>query len=255
MNPRASRTTSPRGFTLLEVLVAIAILGLGLTIVLSAQTGVFWSYARARHLSQAPGLLRCKMAEIELDMLKLGFPLMDEADDGACCEEEDIEGYSCDWTVNKVVLPELPDSDPFASGEGDAGADGAGSLGAFGALASLQQSGGSGLGEGAGVGDLAQMLGGGGVMGGIGPMVMGFVYPDLKPMLESSIRKVTVTVRWREGESDRELSAIQYITNPQQGGFDPSAAEGLADAVEGLLDPGGDDQTGSQSNTSQGTRR
>lgn len=242
-----------RGFTLLEVLVAIAILGLGLTIVLSAQTGVFWSYSRARHLSQAPGLVRCKMSEIEVDLLKKGFPLLDETDDGPCCDDEDDQdgGYTCEWKVLKVKLPELPmGGDPFggSGGGADGGADSAGAsgggLGALGALASIQQSGGADLGDGAGVGDLAEMLGGGGgMMGGIGPMVMGFVYPDLKPMLESSIRKIVVSVKWQEGTNERELSATQYMTSPQQGGFDPLAAEGLeeaTEAIDGLIsDPGG----------------
>ncbi len=230
-----------RGFTLLEVLVAVAILGLGLTIVLSAQTGVFWSYARARHLSQAPGLVRCKMAEVQVDLLQLGFPLLDEKDDGPCCDDEDIEGYSCEWEIQKVKLPDLPLDDPLAamSSGADAGAGpsepGAG-LGALGTLASIQQTGGSALGAGAGVGDLADALGGGGMMGGIGPMVMGFVYPDLKLMLEASIRKVIVTVRWKEGINERTLAVTQYVTNPQVGGFDPLAADGLADTVEGAVE-------------------
>ncbi len=237
-----SRVEARRGFTLLEVLVAIAILGLGLTIVLSAQTGVFWSYSRARHLSQAPGLLRCKMSEIEIELLKLGYPLLDEQDDGPCCDDEDDDAYSCEWKIEKVELPELPTDDPFAAfgGGADAGADdpGSASLGAIGALASIKESGGASLGAEPTMGDLAQTLGGGGMMGGIGPMVLGLVYPDLKPMLESSIRKVSVTVRWQEGFNDRELTVTQYVTSPQQGGFDPLAAEGVKDAADQLL---GDD--------------
>jgi hypothetical protein len=54
---------------------------------------------------------------------------------------------------------------------------------------------------------------------GIGAMVMGLVYPDLKPMLEASIRKVTVTVAWAEGSSEKDFSVTQYVTDPQQGGL------------------------------------
>lgn len=238
---RCVRGTSSlrRGFTLLEVLVAISILGLGLTVVLSAQTGVFWSYSRARHLSQAPGLARCKMAELELDMLKLGYPLLDEEDDGPCCQDDDIKGYSCEWQILKVKLPELPlGSDPFATGDAGAGDPGSADLGAIGALASIQQSGGAALGAEPSMGDLAQTLGGGGMMGGIGPMVMGMVYPDLKPMLEASIRKIIVSVKWQEGLNERELQVTQYVTNPQQGGLDPAAADGLEDAMDQLMGTG-----------------
>lgn len=231
-----------RGFTLLEVLVAVAILGLGLTIVSSAQTGVFWSYSKATKLSQAPGLLRCKMAEVELELLQDGYPLMDEEEEGECCTDSLAEGYECTWSILRVELPELPADDPFS---GDAGvpvdeslsapgelgeiSDPTQGMGPLGALASLQS---GGFGEGAGMGDLAGMMTGSSG-GGIASMVMGFVYPDLRAMLEASIRKITVTVRWREGENEQELSATQFVTNPQVGGFDPLAAEGMEE-LEGL---------------------
>lgn len=224
------------GFTLLEVLVAVAILGLGLTIVLSAQTGVFWSYSRARHLSQAPGLLRCKMSEVEFDLIKLGFPLMDQTSDGECCESQMATGYTCEWKVQKVVLPVMPPGGVL-SADGGMGMGGGvgGGLGALGSLATLQQSGGSALGAHAQVGDLTNMMGPTASMAGIAPMVMGIVYPDLKPMLEASIRKITVTVRWKEGETDRDLQVIQYVTNPQQGGLDPLAAQGIDQAAQGII--------------------
>jgi general secretion pathway protein I len=230
-----TRRRAGLGFTLLEVLVAIAILGLGLTIVLSAQTGIFWSYSRARHLSQAPGLLRCKMAEVELELLKLGFPLTEQVDDGECCEDQAAPGYTCEWKVQTVKLPELP-ADGAMGGDGGVGGGIGGGLGALGSLATLQQNGGTGLGKDPQVSDLTSMMGEGASMSGIAPMVMGFVYPDLKPMLEASIRKITVTVRWKEGETDRDLVVTQYVTSPQQGGFDPNAAAGIDQAVEGALD-------------------
>jgi hypothetical protein len=67
-------------------------------------------------------------------------------------------------------------------------------------------------------------------------MVLGLVYPDLKPMLEASIRKITVTVHWKEGFNDRDLAVTQYVTSPQQGGFDPLADEGLDEAADQALD-------------------
>ena len=50
-------------FTLLEVMVAVAILGLGLTVILTAQTGLFSSTKRAGQLSQAVGLARHCLAQ------------------------------------------------------------------------------------------------------------------------------------------------------------------------------------------------
>lgn len=232
------RRYARRGFTLLEVLVAIAILGLGMTVILSAQTGVFWSYSRATKLSQAPGLLRCKMEEIELDLLQKGYPLLDEQDDGECCEDVDLDKYTCTWKIEKVELPELSMDSQFGfgadAGAGDDESSGLSAGGPLGALASLQQ--GAGPAPGSGMTDLATMMGDSGGVQGMASMVMGLVYPDLKPMLEASTRKVTVTVQWKEGIKDRDLTITQFLTSPQQGGFDPLAAEGVDEAAEQVLD-------------------
>src|SRR5262249_23539385 len=47
-----------RGFTLLEVMVAVAILGLSLTVILSAQAGLYSGSTYAQHTSVAVGLAR-----------------------------------------------------------------------------------------------------------------------------------------------------------------------------------------------------
>ena len=70
---RSHRSTA-RGFTLLEVLVAVAILGLGLTTILSAQFSAVIGTAHARHMSVAVGLARCKMSELEDHLQRDGFP-------------------------------------------------------------------------------------------------------------------------------------------------------------------------------------
>src|SRR5690606_17370164 len=72
--------------------------------------------------------------------------------------------------------------------------------------------------------------------GALAPLAMGIVYPQLKAMLEASIRKVTVRVVWMEGRTERDFSVTQYITNPQQGGFlaeDETAAGGAGSTLGG----------------------
>ena len=67
-------------------------------------------------------------------------------------------------------------------------------------------------------------------------MMMSLVYPTLKPMLEASIRKVSVTVAYKEGKFSRELAVTQYVTNPQQGQLDPTVAgTGGGSGLGGLL--------------------
>lgn len=203
------RRASSRAFTLLEVLVAIAILGLGLTVILSSQTGLFSSASRGEHLTAASNLLRCKMSEIELELEQKGFNLTDENDEGPCCDDE--EGYNCSWKIERVELPPLPE----ASGEGDGGIEDPGT-GPLGAIANISASQGTSLGDKATPGSVMEQLGSTGTSGMEG-MVMGFVYPSLKPMLEASIRRVTVKVMWKEGQRDRELEATQFLTRPQEG--------------------------------------
>lgn len=224
-----------RGFTLLEVLVAISILGMGLTVILSSQVGLFSSAQRAQNLSVATGLARCKMAEAELKLMQEGYPLIDQNDEGRCCDDEETKGFRCKWQTQSVKLPEPKGLSDLG---GDGGLDDQSGLGALGALQSVQTGGASALaGDGgiAGLGGLLTQAAGGGAQG-MAPLVMGMVYPDLKPMLEASIRKVNVTVVWKEGSREREFSITQYITNPTQGGLDPNAAKGL-EQLEDQLPP------------------
>ena len=220
-----------RGFTLLEVLVAIAILGLGLTVILGSQVGLFTNASRGQHITIATNLARCKMSEIEVQLLKLGYQLTDQTDDGPCCADDDgNEGYHCSWKIERVTLPEisLNNADAGSNPAGDGGLN----LGAIGTLAGLGQPGGTSLGkpgEKASPADLAKSLTSNpaGAVGGLAPMMMTLVYPTLKPMLEASIRKVSVTVTYKEGSFERELLITQYVTNPQQGQMDPVAGMGV----------------------------
>jgi len=165
------------------------------------------------------------MTELEEKLLKMGYPELDEVDSSVeCCDEKETEGYACDWRVEKVVLPNPPDE----STDGGLMSLGASSL-ADGGLANSPLGGGL-PGGGAGLdfdggglqamgGGLANQFGGGDGASGILKMVFGIVYPSLKPLLEASIRRITVTVKWKEGEKDREFVLMQYVTNPQRAGL------------------------------------
>lgn len=246
MTRRPRRPHGSAGFTLLEVLIAVAVLGLGLTMILTAQTGIVTSSRRAQSLSQAVGLARCKMNELEEQLLREGFSLTAEDENGPCCEDDESQ-FLCEWSIVPVELPELGTG--LGSGA-DAGAgEGASPLGAplggdEGAAASLGALGGAR--EDLMAGDTAGALGaiagagsGGPSMGAsaLAPIAMGIVYPQLKAMLEASIRKVQLRVSWKEGRSERDLAVTQYVTNPQQGGLmdldesgEPAGASGASPA-------------------------
>jgi general secretion pathway protein I len=238
-----------RGFSLLEVMVAVAILGLGLTAILSAQAGAFASAAHARNISVASGLVRCKMSEVEEHLGRDGFQETDETGAGPCCGTEESPNMRCAWRVEKPQFPEakLGDLDLKAGLNlgGSSSPGGAPAGGGFGAVGLLSQMGaGSGssspLAGASSVGDFAKTLanantstpgadpasGGGGLDGLVG-MGMTLVYPTLKTIFEASTRRIIATLTWREGNREYSLEVVEWYTIPQQGLTpDISALEG-----------------------------
>jgi general secretion pathway protein I len=219
-----------RGFSLLEVMVAIAILGLVLTVILSAQGGLAASNRSAANMGQAVVLGRCKMTELEEKMLKLGYPELDALDPGVpCCEDEKNDVFTCDTRIEKIEMPNFQSGNSL--GDGGAlvgpGSDPNGTAGIAGMVNPAGSGGGLNLDVDAGLAgigsSLQSQIGGGAGTQGLLSMVMGIMYPAIKPMFEASIRRLTVTVKWKEGPNDRELPLVQYVTNPQRGGFAGSA--------------------------------
>jgi general secretion pathway protein I len=243
-----------RGFSLLEVLMAVALFGAVVTTILSAQAGLVAGNKSATNMSQAIEIGRCRMSEIEEKELKLGYPEIEEKDSSQfCCDEKETSGFLCEWRVERVLLPQATSlagdaglSSVLGGGLGlDAGSIGSLANGMSTSLASPIGSmmsnplGGASLDLDGGLQNMGQVLGqsfgGGGGMGvqGLLTLVFSLVYPSLKPLLELAIRRVTVIVKWKEGKNDRDFTLVQYITNPSQSGL----LAGLADA--GLGGEGG----------------
>jgi general secretion pathway protein I len=240
-----------RGFSLLEVLMAVALFGAVVTTILSAQAGLVQGNKQAANMSQAIEIGRCRMSELEEKQLKLGFPEIEEHDTSPlCCDDKETAGFSCTWQVERVLLPQ-PQT---LGGEGglnsilggglglDAGAMGSMASGMPTSLASplgtmmSNPLGTAQLDLDAGLQNIGQTLNqsfGGAGVSGLLSLVFGLVYPSLKPLLEIAIRRVTVVVKWKEGSNDRDFTLVQYITNPSQAGL----LAGLGDS--GILGEGG----------------
>ena len=236
--------------------MAVAILGGALTAILSAQASIAASNKIGNNLGVALSLGRCRMTEVEDKLLKYGYPdIEDIQTELACCDDKDVPGFTCESRVDRVLMPNPPsmmntsvDGGLSLSGGspsamlsgGFAGASPSALTGALGGLGGLSGLSGMSLGVGldAGFGtlnleagvqaigsSLTTQMGGGGVgTQGLLSMVMGFVYPFLKPMMEASIRKLTVVVRWKEGSKTKELQLLQYVTNPSNGGLGGAAS-------------------------------
>ncbi len=245
-----------RGFTLLEVMVATAILGLGLTAILSAQAGAFSASSHARNLSVATSLARCKMGEVEEKLGQPdGWPELEETESGPCCEGDETPNLRCTWKVEKPQFPEAKlgemdldtglDFSAPSGGASSGGAPAGGGLGALGGLLGL--AGGAApmpTGDSAGgLGDVAGALGGatgGDALGGMLQLVGTFVYPSLKAIFEMNTRRVIVTVTWTEGSREHSFDVAQWVTNPR-----PMLATNEAlDAIEGQMNPTGGGSSG-----------
>src|SRR3989338_11103777 len=81
-----------KGFSLLEVLIAIAIMGLALVYLFQAQTNSMRLAAKGRALNIATQLARKKLIDCKYDLLKKGFSLGGYEAEGTF-EEEGHQDY------------------------------------------------------------------------------------------------------------------------------------------------------------------
>jgi general secretion pathway protein I len=204
------RPPAPRGapifgaFTLLEVMVAVTILGIALTAIFSSEAGAIRVAGRARHLTTATLLARCKMGEIEEQVLREGLPAVSANGVDECCETGEVDGFECEWEIMRIVLP---DAIPAGGDGGDGNPLGLlGGAGEASATAPPSAPTPDQMMSGA-------MMSGGGDM--VSQMALQFVFPILKPQLEEQVRRARVTVRWHEGTNEQEVSVSQYLVAEQ----------------------------------------
>jgi general secretion pathway protein I len=196
------------GFTLLEVMIAVAILSIGLVAIFSSEVGAMNIGNRARRTDMATLLARCKMAELEEHVLNQGLPAIDLHDSGECCEGVDNIIYRCEWSLRRVVLPDI--------GSGETGDD-EDSLDTLGAAS------------------LADFVPGGTGLDGMSSMAIELTFPVLKPMIEEQVRRADVRISWPEGDAVRSFDVAQFLV-AEQGQKLPGEEEMLGEALgEGAL--------------------
>lgn len=199
-------------FTLLEVMVAVAILGISLAAIFGSEAGAIRAGARARHITMATLLARCKMGEIEEQLMTEGFPAVSEDGNDECCEGGEQQGFHCEWLVERVELPDAVDlgaeggdGDPLGLG-GDHGGDSASGADLENAL------------TGAAGGDM------------IGNYAVQYAWPVLRPAIEEQVRRATVSVIWGSGDDQRSFDVVQYLIADLGGAGD---APSIDDAAPG----------------------
>lgn len=223
------------GFTLLEVMLALAILSITLVGLLGRATGNVRLTQEVAMRGTVATLARGQMYEIEDLLLREGFQDLDQTmeDDFGDQGWPDIRWRA---VIEKVQMPGMGSLQALQEGAGEGTGEGAAS------------------GEQAGGGVIGQFLsmGGGGAGAGTGEdtsMDASFIssqFEILRQVLEASIRKVTLTVTWEVGNEEQTMVVACYFT-------DPAAMQQVLPGVGALAGGGGEaDEAGGGDGTGTG---
>lgn len=202
----AKRARRQSGFTLLEVMISLGIIALSLTILVRSVGNNIRETQELEALTVATTLARTKMNEIEEQLIKDGFLETDQSSEGDFGDD----GWSDFTWVAKVDKIEIPSFDQLqamqnavASGSGSGAGSGSGS----GAV-------GGGFGDSA-LGGMMSLLGGSSdAAGAAGGAFIQQQFQLVQDVLESSMRKVTLTVKWKVLGRDKTLPVVAYFTDP-----------------------------------------
>ena len=198
---RAARHVRQSGFTLLEVMISVAILALGLMWLMDATARAIAAANHAKTISTATFLARARLVELEDELHEKGFT--DDAfateTTGDCDKEGVFKRFKCTVSLEKV---EMPSTEQVQSAMGKAMTDRqtlAG--GAMSDPAAAQQSGG---------------MGGGASMMSMGAGLLSSQFGLIKDVLEQGIRKAHVTVTWEEFKKQKSVEVTEYLTDPHR---------------------------------------
>jgi general secretion pathway protein I len=207
MRPHAS-IRGDRGFTLLEVMISLAILAISLVAISGLNGGAVAMESYSRRATEATLLLRAKMNDVEEQLQKDGFSDFDDEKRGTF-DDEGARGFT--WRA-EILKPDVQlDASQLLNligAGGNASADTSSSKSSsnltqgLSAAASAIGMGSNTTGGPQGAGALA-----GGPLGGLlQTQAQGFL-----ETLKKSVRELRVTVSWQEGKDERSVSASQQI--------------------------------------------
>jgi general secretion pathway protein I len=215
-----------RGFTLLEVMIGLALLGLGLTVLVKSAANSIYSTQQAHMMGIATDLARAKMYDLEEKLLKDGFSDTTQEEEDQKFSDEGWPDVHYSYKIEVIELPSWDDLQKLALGH--ATGAGSGSAGSAGSSSSAGSDSGSVFGNSA-LGGLLSITGGGGfagVGGGSGGNGSGDIgaasgasliqsqYTTFQQILKVSIRKVSLTLKWKVMGSDRDMKVVAFFTDP-----------------------------------------
>ena len=172
---------SGRGFSLLEVMVSLAILGMALVIISRIVTGNVRATNHSRMTTAATFLARTRISMMEQSLLEYGFTELDGEDTGTFADE----GYTSFRWYTDVERIELP---------ANAGQQ-------------VQQA----ASKATMSNNPMEVLSG--FMGGF----MSTLMEPIRLGLQESVRKLTVRVKWDEaGKPEQSIEVVNFLTDPSR---------------------------------------
>ena len=176
------RRSTSSGFTLLEIMVAVAILSATLVVLLQIVTNNVRATNHAKLTTAATFLARTKMSDIEDYILYEGFTSESETGKGTF-KDDGYPQFSWDSNIERIELPtDLTQRTQDAANDKTKDSK-----------------------------DPMAMM-----TGFLGGMMSSFIEP-IRNGLQESVRKVTVHVVWDEiGRPNQSIEVVQYLTDPSQ---------------------------------------
>lgn len=219
----ARRRVAGGGFTLLEIMVALAILSLSLVVLLRIVTNNIRATNHAKMTTAATFMSRTKMVELEDQILDNGFSEADENADGTF-KDLGYPAFRWETSIERIELP--PDiaqrsKDQAQSATNDAKDNS----------------------------DPMALL-----TGFLGGIMSSFIEP-IRLGLQDSVRRVSVRVFWDEiGRGEQTLEVVQYLTDPAK--LDANMLRQAAAGQGGTSGSGSSStSSGASSSASKGTSK
>ena len=267
-----------RGFTLMEVMIGLAIMGVALIVLIKSAGSSIYSAQQAHMIGVATDLSRYQMYEIEEKLLKDGFTETDQSEgdigeqetvtkfnpfdggvqtvtetktphSGKCFDDQGWPNVCYAYKVEQVELPSFEELTKMAQGRAAGPPPGVGSGSGAGSGEEQQQ--GNAF-ENSALGGLLSTMGGGFGGGGKGgadvesansASFMQSQYTMVQQVLKVSIRKVTLVVWWQVVGHDQEMKTVAFFTD----------AAAMDKVLMGLGSQDLDDQSGGTGSGSSGT--
>lgn len=198
------RRSGRGGFTLLEVVIALAILGLALMAIFDLNAGAVASHGYTKRLTVASLLARSKMIDLEQQLYDDGLPTDDDEESGDFNEE----GWpNFKWRA-RILVPKTDQVSPeqlIGSLLGvPLGSGGEGDL-----LGGLL----GGLGGGAAAAAGGAVPGAGAGLAALGPMA-GMAQTQITQMMQQitdTVREVHLTVSWKDGNQVDSIDLVTHV--------------------------------------------